>query len=299
MFRFRIPGELSDVLVTDFKFVMDSSTGEPRNSLVIRDQALLAAAAQGGLIVEMSVTDGITERTLLICVPIKLNGILTGPAWDFSSWHLFGLPGLPLNKSATVPGAILGTLATAYVKRGTFDALLGVVLILASIFIFVRPNPISRPRKKASPNSFRRVLVDSEGETHDFSYNLPLGLALSLIIGFLSSLLGIGGGIIHVPVLILLLSFPVHIATATSHFMLAIMALTATLMHVGTGGFAHGGIQRTIVLSVGMIMGAQLGAILSPRLQGGYIVRGLAIALAMVGMRLLWVASQAAQVAKV
>jgi len=210
---------------------------------------------------------------------------------DYKSGLLFSI--------ATVPGAILGTLATAYVKRGTFDALLGVVLILASIFIFVRPNPISRPRKKASPNSFRRVLVDSEGETHDFSYNLPLGLALSLIIGFLSSLLGIGGGIIHVPVLILLLSFPVHIATATSHFMLAIMALTATLMHVGTGGFAHGGIQRTIVLSVGMIMGAQLGAILSPRLQGGYIVRGLAIALAMVGMRLLWVASQAAQVAKV
>ena len=210
---------------------------------------------------------------------------------DYKSGLLFSI--------ATVPGAILGTLATAYVKRGTFDALLGVVLILASIFIFIRPDPVSRPRKKASPHSFRRVLVDSEGETHDFSYNLPLGLALSLIIGFLSSLLGIGGGIIHVPVLILLLSFPVHIATATSHFMLAIMALTATLMHVGTGGFAHGGIQRTIVLSVGMILGAQLGAILSPRLRGGYIVRGLAIALAMVGMRLLWVAFQAPQVAKV
>jgi len=205
---------------------------------------------------------------------------------DYRSGLLFSV--------ATVPGAILGALATAYVQRGTFDALLGGVLIIASIFIFVRPDPVSRPRKKASPHQFRRLLVDSEGETHDFSYNLPLGLAFSLIIGFLSSLLGIGGGIIHVPVLIMLLNFPVHIATATSHFMLAIMALTATLMHIGTGGFAHGGVQRTVVLSVGMIMGAQLGAILSPRLRGSYIVRGLAMALALVGIRLLWVASQAA-----
>jgi uncharacterized membrane protein YfcA len=204
---------------------------------------------------------------------------------DYKSGLLFSV--------ATVPGAILGTLATNYVKRGVFDALLGVVLIIASIFIYVRPGPVSRPKTAVSPGQYRRVLVDSTGETYDFSFNLPLGLALSFFIGFMSSLLGIGGGIIHVPVLILLLQFPVHIATATSHFMLAIMALTATLIHVGTGGFEHGGIQRTIVLSIGMIIGAQLGAILSPRLRGSLIVRALAIALALVGLRLIWVASQA------
>ncbi len=204
--------------------------------------------------------------------------------FDYWSGLLFSI--------TTVPGAVLGTLATNYVKRGTFDAMLGIVLIIAAIFIYVRPAPGSRPKKVASPRQFRRVLVDSSGETYDFSFNLPLGLALSFFIGFMSSLLGIGGGIIHVPVLILLLNFPVHIATATSHFMLAIMALTATLIHIGTGGFEHGGIQRTIVLAVGMVIGAQLGAILSPRLRGTLIVRALAVALALVGLRLVWVAYQ-------
>ena len=199
---------------------------------------------------------------------------------DYKSGLLFSV--------ATVPGAVAGALVTRCVPRGPFDALLGVVLIIASIFIFVRPNPSSTARTKASAHQFRRTLVDSEGKTYDFSYSLPVGLALSLVIGFLSSLLGIGGGIIHVPVLILLLSFPVHIATATSHFMLAIMALAATLVHVVTGGFEHGGIHRTIALSVGMIIGAQLGAILSDRLRGHLIVRALAVALALVGLRLLW-----------
>jgi uncharacterized membrane protein YfcA len=134
--------------------------------------------------------------------------------------------------------------------------------------------------------------VDLGNNVYQFSYNPMVGLALSLIVGFLSSLLGIGGGVIHVPMLIKLLGFPAHVATATSHFMLAIMSLAATLVHIGTGAFAHG-VRRTIVLSLGMIIGAQLGAILSGRLRGPLLVRGLAAALGLVGLRLLWTACQA------
>jgi uncharacterized membrane protein YfcA len=98
--------------------------------------------------------------------------------------------------------------------------------------------------------------------------------------------LGIGGGIIHVPVLVQLLNFPVHIATATSHFVLANMALTGTLTHIATGAFTHG-IRRTILLSIGVLLGAQLGAHLSGKVQGTLIIRSLAVALAAVGIRLL------------
>jgi uncharacterized membrane protein YfcA len=106
------------------------------------------------------------------------------------------------------------------------------------------------------------------------------------VVGYFSSLLGIGGGIIHVPVLVHLLNFPVHIATATSHFVLAIMVLTGTLVHIITGTFSHG-VRRTIALSLGVLVGAQLGARLSERVQGKWILRGLALALGAVGIRLL------------
>ena len=55
----------------------------------------------------------------------------------------------------------------------------------------------------------------------DFQYNRTLGIVASLGVGFLSSIFGIGGGVIHVPLMIYLLGFPVHVATATSHFVLA------------------------------------------------------------------------------
>jgi uncharacterized membrane protein YfcA len=105
-------------------------------------------------------------------------------------------------------------------------------------------------------------------------------------VGFLSSLLGIGGGVIHVPVLVQLLNFPIHIATATSQFVLTNMALTGTLTHIATGAFSRG-IRRTLLLAVGVIVGAQLGAWLSGKAQGTWIIRGLAIALGAVGIRLL------------
>ncbi|MBI2349794.1 MAG: sulfite exporter TauE/SafE family protein, partial [Deltaproteobacteria bacterium] len=95
-----------------------------------------------------------------------------------------------------------------------------------------------------------------------------------------------GGGFIHVPALVHLLNFPVHVATATSQFMLSVMALTGTLVHIVTGTFTHG-IRRTIALTIGVVVGAQLGAALSSRVHGDWIIRGLAVALALVGIRLL------------
>jgi uncharacterized membrane protein YfcA len=109
---------------------------------------------------------------------------------------------------------------------------------------------------------------------------------VSAVVGFFSSLLGIGGGIIHVPMLVRLLHFPVHIATATSHFVLANMALAGTVTHIVTGSFTHG-TRRTAMLAVGVLLGAPLGARLSSRTRGGWIIRGLAFALGVVAIRLL------------
>ena len=188
--------------------------------------------------------------------------------------------------TATIPGAILGALSTAYVPRRLFDVIFGVLMIAGSLFLLVRPTSLKRPRADDENRHLKRTLIEADGTIHAFSYNLKLGVGLSIFVGYLSSFLGVGGGFIHVPALVQLLNFPVHIATATSQFILAIMALTGTLVHVVTGTFARG-VRRTILLAIGVLLGAQLGAKLSNRVQGNWIIRSLAIALALVGIRLL------------
>ncbi|MHB9099305.1 MAG: sulfite exporter TauE/SafE family protein [Syntrophales bacterium] len=188
--------------------------------------------------------------------------------------------------AATIPGAILGALVTAYLSRRLFDTIFGLLLMAASVYLTIKPGVHVKQVWPCPPNHRECIMTDANGTTHRFSYHQRLGIVVSMAVGFLSSLLGIGGGVIHVPVLVQLLNFPIHIATATSHFVLTNMALTGTLTHIATGAFAHG-IRRTILLAVGVMLGAQLGARLSDRTQGTWIIRGLAIALGAVGIRLL------------
>ena len=188
---------------------------------------------------------------------------------------------------ATIPGAILGALATSLLPRRLFDGVLGVLLMVVSIALLAGGH-----RRTTAPGArpawaVTRSLVEADGTRQTYTYNQALGVGLSLIVGFLSSLLGIGGGIIHVPALAYLLHFPVHVATATSHFVLAVMALVGTLVHVATGAFAHG-VRRTTALAIGVLIGAQLGARASSRIHGAWIMRGLAIALGFIGARVLF-----------
>ena len=191
-----------------------------------------------------------------------------------------------LFSAATVPGAVLGALTTSLIPRPLFDVLLGCLLIAGSFFLIFQGDKGNGLKKGEPKGGLTRNLSEANGTTHTFSYSPALGTGLSFVVGYVSSLLGIGGGIIHVPALIHLLNFPVHIATATSQFMLAIMALTGTTVHIVTGAFHHG-IRRTIALAIGVLIGAQLGAFLSNRVGGAWILRGLAIALGVVGIRIL------------
>jgi uncharacterized membrane protein YfcA len=188
--------------------------------------------------------------------------------------------------AATIPGAILGALTIEYIPRRQFEGIFGILLGLGSIFLVIFP--VSRTISCPGNGKYHITieLVDADGKRHHYGYNYVTGLMLSFFVGYLSSLLGIGGGIIHVPALVYMLNFPVHIATATSHFILAVMTLTGTVVHVVNGDFAHG-IHRTICLALGVLVGAQIGARLSNRFHGVWIIRGLALALGIVGIRIL------------
>jgi uncharacterized membrane protein YfcA len=180
--------------------------------------------------------------------------------------------------AASVPGAVLGALTTYYIPRHAFDVICGVGMLAMAAYLLARPGGVSgQEAKTAEPEPV---------SVNDIRYNRSLGSALSLGVGYVSSLLGIGGGIIHVPALVRLLNFPVHNATATSHFILCVMALSGTVVHIASGTFQHG-VRRTLMLAVGVVIGAQVGALFSTRVHGKWIIRSLAVALAVVGVRVL------------
>ena len=187
--------------------------------------------------------------------------------------------------TATLPGAIAGALVVGVVARNVFDAIMGGILALLAVWLLTGERWSPTPPKH---HLHRRLLVDRQGLVYEYDVPLLRGALYSLVVGFVSSFLGIGGGVIHVPLLVRVLGFPTHIATATSHFVLAWMSGVGTLTHIANGSFAHGhGVARAAFISVGVIAGAQLGAYLSQRLHGKLIERLLALSLLVLAARLL------------
>jgi uncharacterized membrane protein YfcA len=186
---------------------------------------------------------------------------------------------------ASAPGAVLGRYVVRYLPRETFYLVFGLLLMAIAVLITVRPT--SRIRTRVSrKGEVVRELRDRFGNTYVWSFRLLWGVILSFFIGLLSSVLGIGGGVIQVPAMVLLLSFPTHIATATSQAILVVMSLTGTLTDALSGGFA-GVWRETLLLGAGVIVGAQIGAAAAPRTRPAVITRALAISLVLVGGRLI------------
>jgi uncharacterized membrane protein YfcA len=179
---------------------------------------------------------------------------------------------------ATMPGAVLGALATTAVSRERFNLLFGFLLLAIAAVLVISPGKESATR--IAQSSYRSSLRSLNLAT------LITGALVSTGFGFLSSFLGIGGGILYVPALVYLLRVPVHVATATSLFVLMITAFTGSATHFVTGLF-HADAGRAVALSIGAVVGAQAGVILSQKIHGEWIIRSLALALGLVGIRLL------------
>ncbi|HEY8173739.1 MAG TPA: sulfite exporter TauE/SafE family protein [Dehalococcoidia bacterium] len=190
--------------------------------------------------------------------------------------------------AATIPGAIGGALLVNDIPRRVFDLMFGVMLLVLAAYVLWGAGRSIAVRSPLSGRGIvTRTMPGEAGESYLYSYNLWQGIAYSVVVGFISSLLGIGGGVIHVPIMITLLHFPVHVAVATSHFVLMFMSGAGSAVHLFDGELAGQNIVRALLLSIGVIPGAQVGARLAQRFSGPLITRLLVIALIALGIRLL------------
>ncbi|KOS05658.1 hypothetical protein AM493_06130 [Flavobacterium akiainvivens] len=191
----------------------------------------------------------------------------------------------------TIPGSILGALTVKYIPQGVFNIIFGIMLVLLAVYLFYKNSISQRQLALFVPGKGHtsHTLTDRSGTTYTYCYNNTTGNLISLIVGYISPLLGIGGGIIHVPAMVNWLKFPVHVATATSHFILAIMATVTVVTHAVMGTYEQTDtLNMVLYLSLGVVPGAQLGAFFSHRLKSSVILQVLSACMVLVGIRILF-----------
>ncbi len=189
----------------------------------------------------------------------------------------------------TIPGSIIGVFLIKYIPKHIFNIAFGIILIALATYLLSNRTKANNNQEINITGLTSHELTDKDGTTFSYSFNKLYGIIISVLVGFLSPMLGIGGGIIHVPAMVHWLKFPVYIATATSHFILAIMSTVSVIIHFYQGSYSDAHIQAMLLgLSLGVIPGAQLGAFISHRLSTTLIIQVLAVCLALVGIRILF-----------
>ncbi|HBX43946.1 MAG TPA: hypothetical protein DEH27_09300 [Deltaproteobacteria bacterium] len=169
---------------------------------------------------------------------------------------------------ATIPGALLGATLVQFLGSRWFTLLFA--LFLLALAGLLHKGQMVGGAALRNPTSAEVGSLTSPV--------MRLGVVLSFLVGVISSLFGIGGGIVHVPFLIVILGLPVHAATATSHFVLAITSLAGTLIFLRNGQVV---LPVAAVMGIGVLLGAQAGARLSTRMRSEPIRRLLALAVSL------------------
>lgn len=109
-------------------------------------------------------------------------------------------------------------------------------------------------------------------------------IVIGVFIGFLASIMGVGGGFIMVPALIYLLKVPTNVVVGTSLFQIIFTAAYTTIVHSATNQTVD--VVLAFLLMVGGVAGAQYGARAGQKLRGEQLRALLALLVLAVAVRL-------------
>lgn len=157
---------------------------------------------------------------------------------------------------ATTAGALAGGITAAFLDPRLLSVIFGLVLLYVAFSMFnKRSEKVAQGKTGLLDTDFIDPLTQKKVEYG--VRKMPYGLGLSFLAGNVSGLLGIGGGVIKVPVMNLVMGMPMRAAIATSNFMIGITAATSAIIY-----YQHGFLNPSVAIptALGVLMGAQVGA---------------------------------------
>ena len=234
-----------------------------------------------------TVLAAIAVNSALVVWTYRKTGVI-----DYRSGFLFA--------AAASPGAVAGAMGVGAVAPQVFRIAFGALLIILAAYLALRP-PVSSDNdddegggaggKDAGPRLFAatvktRTIRIEGGEPRVYRFDEALATSFNVVLGFVSSFFGVGGGFLRTPILVAVFGFPVRVAAATSLFALA--------FYGGAGALTHGVLGHIepfpmlLFGGVGLALGGQVGARISGRVKGVWVIRMLLVVALALGARLIW-----------
>lgn len=145
--------------------------------------------------------------------------------------------------------AMAGGYFGQYFNEKVLKLVFAIVMFLAALLM------LKKPIQKPKSNHRWTITLESNGEA--YRVNLLLTVPIVLLTGFISGMVGVSGGSFLVPLMLLTMSVPMHVAVGTSTTLVSLSAAAGFFGHLGAGLFDF---SLAIPLAVGGIIGGFAGA---------------------------------------
>jgi uncharacterized membrane protein YfcA len=159
---------------------------------------------------------------------------------------------------ATTVGGLIAAFTVAFMSDLALNLIFAVVTTAIAILMLTRLDRRNVLHHSTSPGALGgRFHDDDTGQEVVYQVKrLPLGMAASFLAGYVSGTLGIGGGILKVPVLNAWCGVPMRAAAATSALMIGVTAAASAPQY-----FARGNVNPPVAAAavIGVLAGSRLG----------------------------------------
>lgn len=227
----------------------------------------------GGGVILVPVLVTFLDVPLRLALGASLMGVVATSTAGAATYVRQGLSNLRLGlllSAVAVAGALLGIVVGKVVGERIVTGLLAAMLMLAAWAMLRRPGD-RRVEPGTGTAVERRLHLDgayfdpsSQSRIEYGIRHLWSGTAFMFLAGIVSSMLGVGGGVVQIPVMDSLMWVPMKAATATSNFMIGITAATGAVAYIAMGE-VHPAVAAPVV--VGVFLGSTIGAKVMPRVR--------------------------------
>lgn len=196
-------------------------------------------------------------------VAVSLIGIVAGSVGASTVFVDKGLSNVRLGlllEITTAAGAIIGAIVAVYLDDIILMVVFSVIVIYSGIRMILDPERVVEPTDGSDGPMTFEYSDEANGEHVKYEVqNIKGGMVICTAAGMISSMTGVGGGAIKVPLMNIYMHIPIKAASATSSYMIGITAFSGAITYF-LGG------QVLLEYAAGVAIGAFLGALVGTRL---------------------------------
>ena len=200
----------------------------------------------------------VTLISLVGAIPFALKRQI-----DWRSVLYFGVPGMA--------GAYLGAYLSAFISGSVQLLFFAGVMLLASFMMFRKDRPVS-PVTASTPHAAWKIMIEG------------------LVVGVVTGIVGVGGGFLIVPALVILGGLPMHLAIGTSLAIIALKSASGFYKYIDVLAEAGFSMNWSLILlfTVIGIAGTFAGKLIGSRISQDVLKRSFAVFLVAMGTFILW-----------